>query len=109
MDKVRKILSSPITRRKNQGVALSSSSSGGITTSSAGDKTAMTSAPQPRLTSPSYIGVSLETLQAREGRDIPKLVTRVCTFLLDAGTKHNTCTLIAIDVIYAQTPYGESV
>ena len=59
MDKVKKILNSPGSRRKALQV-------------------------QPAHSS-QYFGVSLEDLAQREGRDISKLVTKICCYIYQHG------------------------
>jgi hypothetical protein len=74
MDKVKKILSSPITRRKNANTLP-------LTSTLSQPDPATKTLPQ----GPGYFGVPLEDILQREGTDVPHLVTKICTYLLKHG------------------------
>ena len=65
MDKMRKLLNSPLSRRRQ--------------------------APPP----PAYIGATLDELSRRENCPVPKLVTKVCSFIHENGE----CLLSKIEVL----------
>ena len=77
MDKVKKILSSPMSKRKNQSQPPSPSSPSGHSNG--------LSPTQARALAVRYFGVPLDDIVRREGTEVPRLVSKVCAYIMKHG------------------------